>query len=164
MLSEERFYQLSQGLLDLTEQYTLTILNDVRDFGIGTAQGQRIPLNQVQNQIQTRWEEYVQEALQWVDNNLPEAYLEGLREADIDGVNPNRPILGTPFFGATFADVISKQAQHALRKFSEHLTMYGVFQEQAYQALRSTIIPVVRDTMDVIRDIDILTTDRAYRT
>jgi hypothetical protein len=165
MISDEYFYNLSQPLLDRTEQLTLSILEELRAIAITISNDGIINLDEEQQRLLRMWADWDEDAEDWVDENLPEAYKKGLSEADkIGGTLTAGSFASTPLFGASFGGSISDKAMKAFEDIPNHLTMYGVFQEQAYEGLKKTRVPVVRSSMDVVRDLSVLASDETYRT
>lgn len=163
MISDDYFYNLSKSLLDSTEELTLSLIQEIKQIALRLSRGGNINVEAERRKIIARWSDWNENAKGWTDNNLPDAYKKGLSEADkISGdINKGR-FVSVPLFGGNFAENISEAARKKFGDLPNHLTMYGVFQEQAYSGFRATQLPVVRSTSDVVRDLSILASDNAY--
>jgi len=117
-----------------------------------------------QRQIERAWAEWNEKAQQWVDENLPQAYRQGLAEADKEftGELVAGAFLGTTIFGGEPPSDIPPFVRDKFKDIPNHLTMYGVFRQQAFEDFNNSRIPVVRDATDTIRDLVILSSDEAY--
>lgn len=162
MISDEYFYNLSKDLLDNTEAFTLLLIERVKQIALTLSRGNDVNLSAEEKAILRAWSEWNESSRLWVDNNLPKAYKKGITSAQVSGSLSAGSFVGVPLFQGSFAERISDKAREILKDYPQHLTMYGVFQEQAYQGVASTRLPVVRNTMDVVRDLSILSSNSAY--
>lgn len=166
MISDEYFFQLSQSLLDRTEQLTLSILEEIRATAITLSNGNIVNLGQEQQRLLTMWADWEEDARKWVDENLPKAYKKGISIVDSDF--PDEEIIAGSFasigfFGSSGGGNIPPSVRQALGDLDpKYLTMYEVFAEQAYEGFQSTRVPVVRSSVDTIRDLSVVASDEAY--
>lgn len=170
MISDVYFQNLAQKLRDDTEAFILDLLERVKGKAEQLIQdpNANINLTREEQQIIRQWEDYNQEMREWVDQNLPKAYLQGLQEAEkglpssatlTAGAFVSIPLLGP----SSFQGEISEVARQVLSEIPEHHTMYGVFQQAAYDDFANTRLPVVRSTTDKIRNLVVEASDEAYR-
>jgi len=164
MISEEYFANLSQKLLDDTESLSLSLLERIRQIALALIAGRSVSIEAERRAIERMWQDWDGDAMQWADSNLPEAYKQGIKEADkrfTTGLTAGS-FVSAPLFGGSFSSNISEEARKRLKDYPRHLTMYGVFQDQAYNDFAQSRLPVVRSTTDTIRDLVILSSDEAY--
>lgn len=164
MISDEYFENLYSDLSEKNEVFVGDILSQVKSQADRLAKdpSYNISLTREQTKVLRRWAEHNKDMKAWVDDNLPKAYKKGLEGVEGATLNAGQ-FLDIPMFGGDFGE-ISDKARQALKDIPEHHNMYSVFQRAAYDDFERTRLPVVRSTMDTVRELSLQATDEAYRT
>lgn len=172
MLSENSFERLSDDIIEVAENVTLSILERLQRIARLLVENPESNINReaIRREVEGLWEQYFTQAQQWTDDSLPQAYLMGIERAngetpDIEapfGFNPQPIILlaaGISAGGGT----ISGKAAEFLKDYPKHHTMYTAFQDAAYSEFQKTRVPVVRDVRGKLRDLIVMASEDAYK-
>lgn len=160
MISDEYFGNLSKDLLDKTENFILSALRRIRNQARKLiSDPNNYDLDAEQIAILNRLRAYSKETRQWVDENLPKAYLKGLENVSGDTFREGA-FFSVPMFQGTTSGDIPGSVKKIIP--TAHHTMYSVFQNAAYNDFEATRLPIVRSYMDHIRELVIRASDRAY--
>lgn len=164
MISDEYFANLSQKLLDDTEGLNLSILQRIRNIALALVGGNVVNLNAEEQKLIAEWNDWNDKAKEWTDENLPKAYRQGLSEADktFTTALTAGAFLPAPIFGGEAPPNIPPIVREQFDDLPNHMTMYSVFRNEALNDFQQSRIPVLRSSMDVIRDLVILSSDEAY--
>lgn len=111
---------------------------------------------------------YNQKAKRIVGENLPKAYLRGVKSADgeLKGLTRSLGTINTKQLlvpSGVGAIPPSSEAIRLLEKYPRHLTLYSVFQAAAERDIDAMRLPILRSAEDGFRQLSILSSEPAYR-
>lgn len=169
MLTENSFERLSDDIIEVAENVTLSILERLQRIARLLVENPESNINReaIRREVEQLWEQYFTQAQQWTDESLPQAYLMGIERANGEtpdteapfGFNPQPIIAGISAGGGT----ISGNAAEFLKDYPKHHTMYTAFQDAAYSEFQKTRLPVVRDVRGKLRDLIVMASEDAYK-
>lgn len=163
MLDDNSFQRLSDSVIEVAEEITLKMIQRIKRTAVRLSRGQEPDFSR--EDARKLWEEYNKNAKAWTDENLPKAYLQGIKQVESQ-VGDREELEGNfqpqPMFGGGGGGSASDKAQRILDSFKPHLTMYSVFQDAAYNEFSQTEIPVVRDVQSKIRELIVQSSEAQY--
>jgi len=172
MLTENSFQRLSDDIVLIAEDLTLSLLERISKIAEQIAENPQVEPNmdRITQEVASEWGFYMDEAEAWTDKNMPEAYLRGIQKTNGEVAGAGLTSEAGAFTALamltqrnTGSGDIPPVAKDILSEYPEHHTMYSVFQEQAYDDFRKTRLPVIRDVEDKVRRLTIEASETAYR-
>lgn len=163
-ITQNTFEINSEPIIEQAEELVLAIIGALKSIALRLSDNpsQQVLINREIGRLQSNLDAYELASRQWVDENLSDAYLRGLRSAGSGQVIGGFSMLGLLAQGGGGAG-ISNKAKEILDKYPEHWTAYRVFQNDAYNAFNQSRLPIVRDVQDGIRDLVIKASEASYR-
>jgi hypothetical protein len=160
MISDKYFQNISQGILERSEEFTLWILDRLRILQERAILDRDINLSREVARLEAQYEVFLASARDWTDEELSRAYRRGLE------LNKGQVVAG--FVAGSLVPQfptmpLSSKALEVLKDYPQHHTMYGVFQRAAYSEFEATRFPIIRETTGRIREITVLASDPSYR-
>jgi hypothetical protein len=124
----------------------------------------------LEREIRTIIQQYNRDIQVWINTDLPDAYLTGIKHTDTDirAINPRLRPDGVPTEQQPLApQPLTTPEQKRLIGFGEHANhrkLVNTFQAAALDQLKRTFAPIIRDTRDKFRQLTIQATDEFFRT
>lgn len=163
MINENTFERLSFPLTDLAEGMSLFTLSQLRAIANRLIREDPVQDEEYLERLEDRFDTYLEESQEVIDEELSKAYLKGIKEGESEG-DPSGTFLGAGLLIPAFDPVpISNKAQEILKKFPRHWDMYSIFKQASDEALENSKLPIVRQQRDRIRDLVIEASDETYR-
>lgn len=170
LLTDNSFQRLSDPIVDQSHGLGISLLDILKEVAQQLVKNPDGTINKerVRREVEGQWENYNEDAQEWVNESVSEAYLRGIQKANgsaPSGRDPNRGFSPAPMLadaGSGGGDIAAK-AGKILEKYPKHHTIYTAFQEAAYRKFDNTKLPVVRDVQGNVRDLIVQASEASYR-
>jgi len=166
-VTENTFSRFSLEITDQAEELVLYGLLQLRQISERLVSNPDLSINEQQelNRLQAQWQDFINEADSWLEEELADSYIRGIERGNAMG--------GTVTAGA-FASVglmtpsisPTDPSDAVIEKFSEypeHIDTFSRFKAKAEQELRQTRLPIIRQQEGRIKDIIREASATAYR-
>lgn len=107
----------------------------------------------------------------WAQEDLANAYLQGIQhtDAELKALKTKREPQDVQLIRALGPrqirnrPIITEKIEGKFKDYPNHLTMYGVFQAAAYDALERTHVQIMRESHDLYRDVAVMAGEQRFR-
>ena len=164
--TENTFERLSLEITDQAEELVLYALLQLRHISERLIENPNAPINERAElvRVQNEWEDFINNAEDWLEDELADSYIRGIERANSVG-----GAVAAGAFGAGLLTPINSPSEPSQKiierfnKYPEHIETFSRFKASAQEQLRFTRLPVVRQQGDRIRDIIAEASSTAYR-
>lgn len=165
MTNENSFEINAQPIVDSAEELIITIIKRLKAIArrLVNNPDELIRINEEITKLEQALAKYEKKSREWVDDNLSDAYLRGLKSSGSGEVVAGFSLFGLLTEGGGGGGDISDKARGILKNYPEHWTAYRVFQNDAYNAFNQSRLPIIRSTQDKIRELIIQASESSYR-
>ena len=165
--TENTFERLSLEISEHAEELVLYGLLQLRQISDRLISNPDISINEQQelNRLRAEWQDFVNEAEGWLENELADSYIRGIERANAAGGAVTAGAfasigLMTPSLSPT------DPSEEVVKKFSEypeHIDTFSRFKAKSEEQIRQTRLPIVRQQEGRIKDIIREASATAYR-
>ena len=165
--TENTFERLSLEISEHAEELVLYGLLQLRQISERLISNPEISINEQQelNRLRAEWQDFVNEAEGWLEDELADSYIRGIDRANATGGAVTAGAfasigLMTPSLSPTdpSEDVVKKFSE-----YPEHIDTFSRFKAKAEEQIRQTRLPIVRQQEGRIKDIIREASATAYR-